>query len=84
MTLVIIESIIKMNRRAELAGTKMGQSIYEMVHLMYQNRTAIWFLWGLLTVIVAAFEKRHKAYCKKFGKEVIPKDDITRLRWELK
>lgn len=30
--------------RPEKAGEKMGESIIEMVHLMYQNKTALKFL----------------------------------------
>ena len=37
--------------RAEKAGEKMGESIIEMMNLMYQNNTAKNFLEGLTNVL---------------------------------
>ena len=37
--------------RAELAGEALGNTIVEMVHLMYQNNTAKNFWRGLMSVL---------------------------------
>ena len=37
--------------RARKAGERLGESIIEMVHLMYQNNTAKNFYIGLLSVL---------------------------------
>ena len=66
--------------RPELAGEKMGHSIIEMIHLMYQNRTALWFLWGLLVVLVSAFEKRRIECNKQYHTEIIPKEWLENLK----
>ena len=73
-----------MKKRPEKAGAMLGQSIVEMVHLMYQNRTALWFLYGLLTVIIAAFANRRHLIDDQYFNEVIPKEWITKLKEELK
>ena len=40
--------------RAEAAGRALGESIVEMVHLMYQTRTASNFWKGLMSVLNSA------------------------------
>ena len=57
--------------RAEHAGRRLGESINEMVHLMYQNNTAKNFWKGLYTALrtdsicLRCFKKYHcKRYCR--------------------
>jgi hypothetical protein len=50
--------------RAEAAGRKMGNSIKEMVNLMYQNSTALNFLYGLVDVIFKEKERREREFVK--------------------
>ena len=45
--------------RAFKAGAALGQAIIEMVHLMYQNKTATKFYKGLFAVLGGEFERRN-------------------------
>ena len=45
--------------RAGKAGRKLGESIIEIVNLMYQNNTAMNFLYNLLFTIVKEINKRN-------------------------
>ena len=44
--------------RAYKAGTQLGQTIVEMVHLMYQNQTAKRFFSGLMKVLNLEHKRR--------------------------
>ena len=44
--------------RSYNAGQKMASAIIEMVHLMYQNKTALNFYSGLLTMLKAEEKRR--------------------------
>lgn len=46
--------------RAEKAGRAMGESLIEMVHLMYQNNTAANFWRGLMDVLKTNERKRNE------------------------
>ena len=46
------------NTRAYKAGEAQGRSIIEMIHLMYQNRTAKKFISGLMSVLIPDYKKR--------------------------
>jgi len=46
--------------RAEKAGRKLARSIIEMVHLMYQDNTAMNFYAGLIRVLDDEFTRRLK------------------------
>ena len=46
--------------RAEKAGIKTAESIIEMVHLMYQKRTAINFMEKLVERLQQEFDRRRK------------------------
>jgi len=43
--------MVKNKSRAELAGENLGNSIVEMIHLMYQNNTAKNFWKGLMFIL---------------------------------
>lgn len=45
-------------RRPYKAGEAMGKAIVEMVHLMYQNKTATKFYRGLSKIIQEEIDKR--------------------------
>lgn len=49
-----------MMSRAEKAGRHMARSIIEMVNLMYQDRTALHFYDGLVTLVKEEYEARVK------------------------
>ena len=67
--------------RAEQAGRRMGESITEMVHLMYQNNTGDNFYRGLLAVISEQGNVRpcftciQKTYCQDYSTAVLECDD---------
>jgi len=46
--------------RAAKAGKRLGKSIIEMVHLMYQNNTALTFLKALYDTLFEELDKRQK------------------------
>ena len=46
--------------RAEKAGTKTAEAIIEMVHLMYQKRTALNFMEKLVERLQQEFDRRRK------------------------
>jgi len=48
--------------RAEKAGIQAGEALVEMVHLMYQNNTALSFLDGLINVLQKEQNKRHRKW----------------------
>ena len=50
--------------RSYNAGQKMASAILEMVHLMYQNKTALNFYDGLLTMLMVERERREAEYEK--------------------
>lgn len=41
------------------AGTQMGESLVEMIHLMYQRNTALKYLKGLLDILVKEEHRRN-------------------------
>lgn len=45
-------------RRPEKAGNRMARAIIEMIHLMYQNRTAIKFLSSLIMTLQGEYIRR--------------------------
>lgn len=47
-----------MRTRSYKAGEALGESIVEMVNLMYQNKTADRFLFGLYNIILDEMIKR--------------------------
>ena len=49
---------LKKKGRSYIAGVRLGESLVEMAHLMYQNRTALHFLRGLKSIIEAELENR--------------------------
>jgi len=46
--------------RAYKAGVVQGKSIIENVNLFYQNRTAIKYMVGLMSVLIPEFKRRKK------------------------
>ena len=54
----IDQKVIQKRIRSYNAGQKMANAIIEMVHLMYQNKTALNFYSGLLTMLEAEFTRR--------------------------
>lgn len=52
---------IKNITRAETAGAKLAEQIGEIIHLMYQNNTALNFITGLKKGIDKIYEERKKA-----------------------
>ena len=54
--------------RAEKAGIQAGEALVEMIHLMYQNNTALSFMDGLLNVLQKEKDKRHAKWIKNIAK----------------
>ena len=48
----------KLTKRPHTAGRNMAKAIIEMVHLMYQNKTAISFYEGLYEEITKEIKRR--------------------------
>ena len=44
--------------RSQIAGKRMGEAIIEMIHLMYQNKTAMYFLKALIKTLTDEADKR--------------------------
>jgi len=55
-------------KRSHKAGEAMGEAVVEMVHLMYQNNTALNFLVGLVTVLMDELARRDEDGKNKSGK----------------
>lgn len=46
--------------RAFKAGRMLAKSIIEMIHLMYQSKTALKFMRGLMGVLLVEYDKRKR------------------------
>ena len=53
--------------RPEKAGKQLAETIIEMIHLMYQNNTALSFLWKLVALLEIELKKRQDEFDLKEG-----------------
>jgi hypothetical protein len=61
---------INLKARATNAGIDLGKALIEMVHLMYQNRTAMHFYSGLMYVLEPEMELRKAEFLGQMKEEV--------------
>jgi len=56
--------------RSYSAGEALASAIVEMVHLMYQNKTALNFYNGLLVMLMTENERRHSKMSKRPSRDM--------------
>jgi hypothetical protein len=60
---------VSKSKRAYRAGKAQGESIREIVHLLYQERTALGYVTGLKEEVDKLFEERQASHRKMLDRE---------------
>jgi hypothetical protein len=69
---------ISKSKRAYLAGKSQGESIREIIHLLYQERTALGFVTGLKEEVDRIFEERKTSHQKMLSRERKRREDKSK------